>query len=105
MKFTPELKAAVVDIVDVFDNGEMAHDLGKTFSCWEIECIAQLLRAAYHDEVADYWVHRHALDDDCGDSHCLCGECPEDEEVIEVKPPTPSIASTWRRWIAAMRRR
>ncbi|NAS22477.1 hypothetical protein GT755_12370 [Herbidospora sp. NEAU-GS84] len=56
------------DFGNTFD-GYVAHDVGTTLNCGEVEALAAVLIVLGFPELADVWIEAHALGDDEGDSH------------------------------------
>jgi hypothetical protein len=61
---------AVVAFVDVFEEADLARDIGPRLTCGEVEALSNLLRAVGATTAADYWIEVHADTDNEGDRHC-----------------------------------
>jgi len=67
-----EQYARVTEAIDAMAERLAGIDTGEVFSsftCGEIESVAQVLRVAGHDDTADFIIREHALGDDEGDEH------------------------------------
>ena len=60
---------AVVAFTDVFEEADLAQDIGPRLTCGEVEALSEMLRAVGATAAADYWIEAHAATDDEGDSH------------------------------------
>ncbi|WP_207795411.1 hypothetical protein [Cryobacterium zongtaii] len=60
----------VVAFIDVFEEADLARDLGPRLTCGEAEALSNLLCAVGATAAADYWTEAHAATDEEGDSHC-----------------------------------
>ena len=69
----------VVAFVDVFEEADLARDMGPRFTCGEVEALSNLLRAVGAAAAADYWIEAHAATDEEGDSHCRPAEAAPTE--------------------------
>jgi hypothetical protein len=63
------------NFASVFSDSDLADAAGTALTCTEVEALAELLRASGRGEAAEAWIEGHAVDDDCGDEHCVCDEC------------------------------
>ncbi|MDY7528384.1 MULTISPECIES: hypothetical protein [unclassified Cryobacterium] len=59
----------VVAFVDVFEEADLARDMGPRFTCGEVEALSDLLRAVGATAAAEYWIEAHASADDEDDQH------------------------------------
>ncbi|WP_208858831.1 hypothetical protein [Cryobacterium zongtaii] len=73
----------VVVFVDVFEEADLARDLGPRLTCGEVEALSNLLRAVGATAAADYWIEAHAATDEEGDSHCRPAEATP-VEVLDI---------------------
>lgn len=69
------LLAAAAAAAEVLADGEIADDIATSFSCDEVETLAEFLRAYGFGHHAGVWIESHAEGDDCGDQHCRCDDC------------------------------
>ena len=69
----------VVAFVDVFEEADLARDMGPRFTCGEVEALSNLLRAVGATAAADYWIEAHAATDEEGAGHCRPAEAAPTE--------------------------
>lgn len=60
---------AVIAFTDVFEEADLARDIGPRLTCGEVEALSEMLRAVGATAAADYWIEAHATADDEGDQH------------------------------------
>jgi hypothetical protein len=54
----------VVAFVDVFEEADLARDIGPRLTCGEVEALSNMLRAVGATAAADYWTEAHTNADD-----------------------------------------
>lgn len=66
-----KLNEAVTDFVETWDDHALADEIAPKLSCWEVDRLAALLRAARTDNgaAADAWIEAHAAHDKVHDAH------------------------------------
>ncbi|MGW6624236.1 hypothetical protein ACWF99_23730 [Nocardia sp. NPDC055002] len=73
---TEVLVTAVKHLASCFD-GMVADHTAESFSCSEVEALADVFRAIGNNALAEEWIGSHADGDDCGDMHHECEECED----------------------------
>lgn len=63
------LEEAVADLVHCFTDASVWDGIAPNLTCGEVEALADVFRAAGHDDLADEWIKAHAVSDDEGDQH------------------------------------
>ncbi len=63
-----EVVHAVGELVNVWDSYTL-DDLGPKLTCSEFEALAEVFKAAGHDDMAAVLLDSHAAEDDEGDEH------------------------------------
>ena len=82
MSATDALYATLLNAIDTMADRLSEVDTGEVFgnfTCDELDSIAEVLRAAGRDDVADFIIEEHASADDEGDAHyrgpvCSCSD-------------------------------
>lgn len=62
----------LIQFLDDWGGGYLAHDIGPKLTCIEAEALACLYLSVGRTQDADSWIENHAESDDCGDLHCRC---------------------------------
>lgn len=73
------MSAPLVEFLDCWGRGYLAHDIGTSLTCTEAEAIACLFLSVGRPLDAQTWIESHAEGDDCGDMHCRCTDCTTEE--------------------------